>query len=241
MSNILAFETSSPILSVALQAGSSPAQEIRLDGFLSHAENLLPCVDKLLKKTKLSINEIDTLLIGQGPGSFTGLRIGFASLKGFLAVQKRKCYGALSMDLIAEGIKGREGDHLAVCLDARRGKLFIKHYLKNKNEWIAQSKVLIQGIEEIIAGLPQRVILVGDALQKYGHALTEATGDKEFTLLNEKVWYPKASNLIKLHERRLKNKASSPLVELKTQKDFLPLYFRLSEPEEKKKDHANAR
>ena len=72
---------------------------------MKHAENLLPVIDRLLKKEKLKIGNIDAFLISRGPGSFTGLRIGFATLKGFLATHPKPCYGAFSLDVIAAGIK----------------------------------------------------------------------------------------------------------------------------------------
>jgi tRNA threonylcarbamoyl adenosine modification protein YeaZ len=70
---------------------------------MKHAEKILPVIDRLLKKEKLKIRDIDAFLIGRGPGSFTGLRVGFATLKGFLATCPKPCYGAFSLDIIAAG------------------------------------------------------------------------------------------------------------------------------------------
>jgi hypothetical protein len=136
--NLLAIETSSPVLSIALKKHGGKIRHGIVKGYMKHAENLLPVIDRLLKKEKLEIGDIDTFLISRGPGSFTGLRIGFATLKGFLATCPKPCYGALSLDVIAAGIKPAGTDlalkgheNLTVCLDARRGKLYTRSYRYN--------------------------------------------------------------------------------------------------------------
>src|ERR1041385_2607672 len=136
--NILALDTSSPVLSVALKTGPREISETQLTGFLQHAENLLPLIDRLLKKQKTSLAKIDLFLIGRGPGSFTGLRVGFATLKGFMAVQSKPCYGATSLDMIAENADLPEKSELAVCLDAGRERFFVRIYRRGKKAWRAK-------------------------------------------------------------------------------------------------------
>src|ERR1043165_2976153 len=109
MTNLLAFDTSSQVLTIALKLGSQKISETRLVGFMKHAENLLPMIDDLLKKHKASLNDVDAYLVGRGPGSFTGLRIAFSTLKGFLAYQKKPCFGASALDMIAENLDFAEG------------------------------------------------------------------------------------------------------------------------------------
>ena len=106
--NLLAIETSSPALSVAIKRSGTKLRHATVQGYMKHAENLLPVIDRLLKKEKLKIGDMDAFLISRGPGSFTGLRIGFATLKGFLATCPKPCYGASSLDVIASGIKGSD-------------------------------------------------------------------------------------------------------------------------------------
>ena len=83
---ILAFETSSPYLSVALGFGGK-IRELCSKSPLKHSENLIGLMDQLLKAERLTLEKIDAFAIDQGPGSFTGLRIGFSFLKGLLAVR----------------------------------------------------------------------------------------------------------------------------------------------------------
>lgn len=230
--SILAIETSSAVMSVALQKGKEEILEKTVHGFSNHAENLLPSADDLLKKRKVAFKDVKTILIGRGPGSFTGLRVGFATLKGLL--KKQKCYGILSLDLISENALIPEGSVLCVCLDARREKIYSRLYKKQRGQWKALSKAQVLSFEEWIETLPQGANLCGDALAKY-RAKLEAIAGKNFTLLPEHTWYPRASTLISLF---LKKSEKFDLLE--KPKDFLPLYFRLSEAEERRKEKLNA-
>ena len=232
--NILALDTSSPVLSVALKTGAGEISETRLTGFLQHAENLLPLIDRLLKKQKISPAQIDRFLIGRGPGSFTGLRVGFATLKGFLSVQPKHCYGGTSLDMIAENIALPEKSGLAVCLDAGRERFFVRLYRRVKQSWCAKSRIQVLTPAETAALLPQNVFIAGDALRRHQEKLLESAAGKNLKILPETSWYPKASTLI--HWAMKKNPA---LVPLKAARDFLPFYSRLSEPEERRR-HAAA-
>ncbi|HLD50517.1 MAG TPA: tRNA (adenosine(37)-N6)-threonylcarbamoyltransferase complex dimerization subunit type 1 TsaB, partial [bacterium] len=209
--NILALETSSPVLSVALQKGKTgKILQSSVRGFSKHAENLFPALDQLLKKTKLSIQEIDTWLIGRGPGSFTGLRIGFSALKGFLVMEKsaqggsasggKDCFGALSLDLIAENAPLPEGSRLGVCLDAFRQKVYARFYRRSQGKWQPASTPEAWTLEEFISRLPPETALTGNALERFGPEIKKHFQKIHF--LTEKLWYPKASSLISLFQAR---------------------------------------
>lgn len=236
MPNLLALETSSSLLSVALKKGKEKISERTVSGLLHHAENLMPLLDELLKKKKLKVQDIDTFLIGRGPGSFTGLRIGFAALKGLLSLQKREVWGALSLDLIAEGIDLPRGSQLCVCLDARREKIYARLYSKAQN-WIAEEEPKVLSLEEFAGLLPPSAFLAGDAIARFGAALQKIAGEKEIHFLPEKSWTPRASTLIALY-KKYGGAVSAPLRKLCEPADFLPLYFRLSEAEEKRGTYA---
>ncbi len=229
MKNILAFDTSSPVLSLALKKGQEPVLAAEITGFLQHAENLLPLTDKLLKTKKLSIYDIDVFLIGRGPGSFTGLRIGFATLKGLLVTKKKPCFGALSLDMIAENCRLPESSHLAVCLDARREKIYTRFYLRKKSAWVSKGKAAVLDFEVLTLGLPPESYIAGDALIRYGEKIKEFSSGKKIHFLPESDWYPKAATLIRWYNQKSKN-----IQQLKKPKDFLPLYFRLSVASAKK-------
>jgi len=221
--NVLALETSGPVLSVAIKKSGARLRHATVQGYMKHAENLLPVIDRLLKKENLKIRDIDAFLIGRGPGSFTGLRIGFATLKGLLSTRPKPCYGALSLDLIAAGMKPGRHANLTVCLDARRGKLYTRSYRYYKERWNSRGPSRVLPIAKMVSGLLAGSWIAGDGVKKF-----EARG---FEIAPEKSWHPRASILIELLE------AKSPFLKnLKSPGEFLPVYLRSSEPEERLKD-----
>jgi tRNA threonylcarbamoyladenosine biosynthesis protein TsaB len=151
--NLLSIETSGPVLSVAIKKSGAKLCHKTVQGYMKHAENLLPVIDRLLKNEKLKIRDIDAFLIGRGPGSFTGLRIGFATLKGFLATCPKPCFGAFSLDLIAAGMDPEKHANLTVCLDARRGKLYTRSYCYLKKRWAPRGPSRVLPIGEMVIGL----------------------------------------------------------------------------------------
>ena len=148
MPNLLAIETSSPVFSIALKKGAALPLESSLEGYLNHVENLIPMIDRLLGENGLKLSEIDNFLIGRGPGSFTGLRVAFATLKAFRTLQKKDCLGALSLDMIAETIELQEGAKLAVSLDAYRSKIYTKLYQRKNGKWDPLQNVSLLSVEE---------------------------------------------------------------------------------------------
>lgn len=227
---ILALETSSAGLGVALGTAAGKIREIRSGVRFRHSENLIALVERLLKKEKLSLEDIDCFAIDRGPGSFTGLRIGFSFLKGFLAVRKRPCYGALSLDMIAAGIDLPEGSRLGVLVDARRERIYSRFYHRRKGEWVAERRLELLALSGLVDRITAKTALVGDALLRYQKPLENKLG-KQIHLLRENLSHPSAATLVRWFQER-----NQFLVPLRLPKDFLPLYFRRSEAEEKRRE-----
>ena len=230
MKTILAFETSSPILSVALGTPKGKAQEIRAPGKLQHSENLIPLMDRLLKREKLSLRQIDGFALTQGPGSFTGLRIGFSFLKGLLTAEKRPCYGALSLDMIAANFRLPAGSRLGVLVDARRERIYARFYERHGEDWRAERGMELLSLSELEKKISDGTHLAGDALLRYRKPL-EATWGKQIHFLDDRLSYPRAITLVQWFQSR-----DSRLFPFKRPRDFLPLYSRAPEAEEKRRE-----
>jgi tRNA threonylcarbamoyladenosine biosynthesis protein TsaB len=120
---ILSLETATRTGSVALASGAHLRAASRLgDEQASHSTNLLPHVDALLKDAGISLRDIDLFAAAAGPGSFTGLRIGLATLKSFAANVERPCLGVPTLHAVAYGA-GVSRRTMAL-LPAGRGELF---------------------------------------------------------------------------------------------------------------------
>ncbi|MGZ8711415.1 MAG: tRNA (adenosine(37)-N6)-threonylcarbamoyltransferase complex dimerization subunit type 1 TsaB, partial [Thermoanaerobaculia bacterium] len=117
---VLAADTSLPILSVALVSDGALVGAMALEGRGSRNEKLLPAIDWLLAENGVERGAIDLFAITRGPGSFTGVRIGLATMQG-LAMALRKPVCAMSTH---EAIAFHEAGRVAVVDDAGRGEFY---------------------------------------------------------------------------------------------------------------------
>ncbi len=223
--NVLAFDTSSPVLTVSCVRCDGIRSEANLTGPYQHSENLFSLIDHCLKCLKLDLREIDAFGIGMGPGSFTGLRIGFSCLKGFALACGRPLYGISSLDLIAEGVPAGIG-RLAVIVNARRERIYCAFFRSRDGVFERESpedEVLsIHDLKEKTRG---EIAFTGDALLEYGDALR--SGNPAARFLEGKFWYPRIEPLVRMIQSRSKRMKPLDLESLK------PQYLRLSEAEEK--------
>ncbi len=118
---VLATDTSLPILSVALVRDGSLIGALALEGKGSRNEKLLPAIDWLLAENGIDRKSIDLFAVTRGPGSFTGVRIGLATMQGLALVLGRPVCAMSTHEAIAYGESGR----VAVVDDAGRGELYV--------------------------------------------------------------------------------------------------------------------
>lgn len=224
--NILGFDTSSKALTVACSNEQGLLAETSFLGLLQHSENLFRLMESVLSRTKVQLSCVDCFAIGLGPGSFTGLRIGFSVLKGFLAVEKKPVYGLSSLDLIAQGVPPLTGGRLTVVVNARRERVYASFY-RFENGAFEREKAFDQLLspEDLLDQTQAEDWWVGDALKEYGDFIRKRKPKAVF--LSEDFWYPRASYLINLVRSRYKTMESLRADQLK------PQYLRLSEAEEK--------
>lgn len=118
---VLAADTSLPILSVALVNDGALAGVIALEGRGSRNEKLLPAIDWLLSENGIDRRTVDLFAVTRGPGSFTGVRIGLATMQGLALALGRPVCAMSTHEAVAFGEPGR----VAVVDDAGRGELYV--------------------------------------------------------------------------------------------------------------------
>lgn len=155
---VLAVDTSLPILSVALIRDESILGAVALEGKGSRNEKLLPAIDWLLQEAKIDRREIDLFAVTRGPGSFTGVRIGLATVQGMaLALDKPVC--AMSTHEALALTAGRS----VIVDDAGRGEFYLSVY--DRGEEIEPPRLARAG------EIPQQRIMVVEALRNENVAL----------------------------------------------------------------------
>lgn len=218
----LAFDTSSEYLSVFCTT-EKKRSEVSFFGAFQHAEKLIPLIREALKKAGLQLEQCDQFVIGLGPGSFTGLRVGFATLQGLAQSTGKPCFGIPSLDATALWGRDHEGP-LAVVMDARRGKLYLGLYEFRGGGLIRLEPYRCLSPREVMEKLGKykkgKIWLTGDGLVRYRDSFEKEPGN--VLLAPQKFWYPHSSNLYELFKMRRKMLKPIPISKL------IPFY--LQEP-----------
>lgn len=125
----LALDTSGDAASVAVgNAGAAPRAEEALHGARRHAGALVPMIDRALAEVKLGPAELEGILLADGPGSFTGLRVAASVAKGISTTHGIPLRTASSLLVLAAGALPRESGPLLAVSDALRGELYAAVY-----------------------------------------------------------------------------------------------------------------
>ncbi|MBQ4153128.1 MAG: tRNA (adenosine(37)-N6)-threonylcarbamoyltransferase complex dimerization subunit type 1 TsaB [Oscillospiraceae bacterium] len=120
---ILAFDSSAKVAAVSVCTEDKILAETVLDTGLTHSHTLLPICSALLKTAQLELADIDGFAVSIGPGSFTGLRIGLAAVKGMAFGLDKPCYPVSTLEALSYNLNGLDGIACPV-MDARRGQVY---------------------------------------------------------------------------------------------------------------------
>lgn len=120
---MLAVETATRVMGVALLRGERVVDELASDDPRPHSERLLPALDRLLARAGVALGDADLLAVSIGPGSFTGLRVGLATVKGLCLGAERPVAPVPTLAALAHAAAGTPGPVVAL-LDARRGEVY---------------------------------------------------------------------------------------------------------------------
>lgn len=128
---ILSIDTSSKLCNVAILENTTLIKKIELDNGLTHSETLMTLIKQILNDCNLKLKDINLLVCDIGPGSFTGLRIGVATVKAFYDSLNIPCIGISSLEILAYYMK----DNGIVCtsIDARNDNCYFAIY-EHKDE-----------------------------------------------------------------------------------------------------------
>lgn len=128
---ILALDTSATVATVALTEDLTPLAEYTLNNGNTHSETLLPMIESMLKALSLKISDVDLFALSAGPGSFTGVRIGAATIKGLAFSRQKHCVGVSTIEALYENLADYGG---IVCpiMNARRGQVYTGAFLDGK-------------------------------------------------------------------------------------------------------------
>jgi tRNA threonylcarbamoyladenosine biosynthesis protein TsaB len=155
---------------------------------------LVPSIDRVVSAAGLKLADIDYFACGLGPGSFTGMRIGLATVKGLCAALNKPVAGICTLDIMAAAVPA--GDAMVVpAVDAKRGLIYCAFY-KNSRGIKRQGKYSLLSLDDFVKKFSGRAVIFGDAVDLYKDKMISRI--KGVSILEKDYWFPRARNLIEL-------------------------------------------
>ena len=208
--NLLAFDTSTETLSVAVAAGSAVLEHTAAGGPQASA-SLIPVIEDLLARSGLALAGLDAIVFGRGPGSFTGLRTAAAVAQGLGFGAGIPVLPVDTLLAVAEEAHACSGaTRVVAMLDARMGEVYFASYERKDGTWTTHRPPALGRPDQV--QVPAGWTLAGNALQVPGDGLPP-TADRVAAL-------PTAAALLRLAPAGLAGPAAHPAAQA------LPLYIR---------------
>ena len=161
---ILAFETSAKAASVALHDGQKLLAEGYQNTGMTHSQTLMVMAEDALKQCGKTAADVTAVAVAEGPGSFTGVRIGAAAAKGFAWGREIPCYGISTLEAMAHSLGIYQG-YICPVMDARRAQVYNALFYVNHGEItrVAPDRAIaLADLSEELKSLSEPVFLVGD-------------------------------------------------------------------------------
>lgn len=224
---ILAVDTATSCTSVALTAGDVHSGELlaslTLNSKVTHSRRLLSALDWLLVESDVALTDVDGLAVGLGPGSFTGLRIAMATVKGLAVAADKPLLGVSTLDALALRCTGEK--RVCVLLDARKKEVYTAWYAPDEyGVQRRQGNIRALAPERLAEEISEPVLMVGDGLFAYGSFLQERLGPF-LTMAPLSLHYPSGGSIGFLCCEKLLKEETLDM------DSAVPLYIRASDAE----------
>lgn len=232
---ILSIDSSGLVATVAVLEDEQTIAEYSVNYKKTHSETLVPMLDEIRKMTNLDLTTIDAIATAGGPGSFTGLRIGAATVKGLGLALNIPVVSVPTVDALSMNMWGFDG---IICpmMDARREQVYtgLYEFIDGKHSVVKQQcAVAVADIIDEINTLSKKVVFLGDGVPVYKDIIEE----------NVKVPFCFAP----AHMNRQRASALGVLAfeyikagKVETAAEHKPEYLRLSQAEREKAEKENA-
>lgn len=160
---ILALDSTAKTSSVAVLEDDSLLGLYSVNIQNTHSETLLPMVKSILESLRLTNDDIDAYAVSEGPGSFTGVRIGVATIKGLAFSRNKPCIGVSTIEALKENLEGFEG---VICpiMNARRGQVYTGAFL-NGVRFIDDCCMMLDDLIPMLEEKCEDIYFVGDGYE----------------------------------------------------------------------------
>ncbi|MDD5730624.1 MAG: tRNA (adenosine(37)-N6)-threonylcarbamoyltransferase complex dimerization subunit type 1 TsaB [Candidatus Omnitrophica bacterium] len=207
---ILAVDTSTRFLclGVCRQEG---LYEYKIEAATKLSAWLMPAIKRVLEALGEGLRDIDYFACGIGPGSFTGVRVGIATIKGLAWSMNKPVAGISTLDILARNAPQDKG-LVAPVIDAKRGLVYSAIYSASGDNLKRVSPYMLLSPEETVKKIKakagkrggKRVTILGDGLAVCRQAVSEGIGTA--VILDKDYWYPEARNIIACAKENIRHR-----------------------------------
>lgn len=221
--NILAIDTSDHVCAVAISSDNDILIELSTGNKMNHSKTLMPLIEEAFSKVNFTLSDIDYIFVTNGPGSFTGVRIGVATAKGLAHFKNIPLVAVKTLNNICSFVQ--EDDSILVPLiDARRGTFYTKFFENSyKNEISEIYHMDILEILDMLKVYNKKIYLIGDNLNTL---LKDIVLDENVFIVDITENLNRASSLIKMSSYLLENEEN-----ILDYKKIEPFYLKKSQAE----------
>lgn len=219
----LGIETSNAPLSIAVVKDGQVLIEIVQNLKLTHSVTVMPTIQELLEKVNLKPSDIDGIAVSEGPGSYTGLRIGVTVAKTIAWSLKKPVVGVSSLKVLAANAQLFNG---IICslFDARRQNVYAASYTENLSKTLIEEQhISIDELLEKLKEISKPVMFVGLDVAIFKEKIVECLGELAY-FAPTSLQLPRASKLIELVQ-------NEPLPSVEEIHSFVPKYHRIAQAE----------
>lgn len=175
---VLAIDTSTVIATCAVMEDENMLGEYSLNQNMSHSENLVPMIKEVLDSLKLQVKDIDLYGVAVGPGSFTGLRIGIATVKAFAHVYNKPIVGISTLEALAFNLSFN--GLIVPMIDARRNRVYTGIYRWERDRLINIMEPTVMNIDNLLEILPKEedIMVNGNAIYMHREYIRDKLGNR---------------------------------------------------------------
>lgn len=225
MGKTLAIDTSSFVMGVAVTDGERTLGEIITNLKKNHSIRLMPAIHELLNEVEVMPKQLEKIVVAEGPGSYTGVRIGVTTAKTLAWSLDIPLVGVSSLAVMAQSGYYFNG-LVSPIIDARRGQVYTGLYKAGQvitEEWASDQLIMLDDWLEKVEKTNEQILFVGQDVDLHRERIIEKLGDKaEFA--HSSMHLPRPSELARLGRK---------LPPVSSIHEFVPNYHQLAEAEAK--------
>lgn len=240
---ICAVDSSGLVASVAVLEDDILIAEYSIQHKITHSQTLMPMIDAVAKMIDLDFSTIDALALAAGPGSFTGLRIGSATIKGLGLATDKPVISVPTLEALAMNLYGTDS-YVCPIMDAKRHQVYTGIYsfeydsdkkTYNMNTILKQSALAFEDLCDKINKLCKPVIFVGDGIPVYSPEMDELL-NVPYSLAPASMNRQRAASVAQVALLIYEGKALSSEGYVSSADEQSPIYLRMSQAEREKKE-----